>query len=103
MTNEEALKLAELKLGKFKKRMKIFGSSEDDSLKEILAASFLRLNSLIYPTNPENDLTFIELVFERSRYVYNDSLEFFEANYQSDILACSLKYAEVSDDDTSEL
>lgn len=102
MTEEQALELAQLKLEKFKKRMKIFGSSEDDSLKEILATSFLRLNSLIYPTNPEHDLTFIELVFERSRYAYNDSLEFFEINFQSDILAQSLKYAEVSDD-TSEL
>lgn len=102
MTEERAVELAQLKLENFKKRMKIFGTSEDDSLKEILAASFLRLNSLIYPTNPENDLSFIELVFERSRYVYNDSLEFFEINFQSDILAQSLKYAEVSDD-TSEL
>ncbi|EGO2806215.1 hypothetical protein DW622_04950 [Enterococcus faecalis] len=71
--------------------MKIFGTSEDESLTEILAASFLRLDSLINPVKPESDLTFIELVFERSRYSYNDSLEFFETNFQPDILAQSLK------------
>ena len=75
MTNEQALELASLNLEKFKKRMKIFGTSEDESLTEILAA-FLRLDSLINPVKPESDLTFIELVFERSRYSYNDSLEF---------------------------
>ena len=75
MTNEQALELANLNLEKFKKRMKIFGTSEDESLTEILAAS-LRLDSLINPVKPESDLTFIELVFERSRYAYNDSLEF---------------------------
>jgi len=100
MTNEQALELANLNLEKFKKRMKIFGTSEDESLIEILAASFLRLDSLINPVKPKSDLTFIELVFERSRYAYNDSLEFFETNFQPDILAQSLKYAEVFNDDT---
>ncbi|EKF8800295.1 hypothetical protein PKB70_002133 [Enterococcus faecalis] len=100
MTNEQALELANLNLEKFKKRMKIFGTSEDESLTEILSASFLRLDSLINPVKPESDLTFIELVFERSRYAYNDSLEFFETNFQPDILAQSLKYAEVFNDDT---
>ena len=38
MTNEQALELASLNLEKFKKRMKIFGTSEDESLTEILAA-----------------------------------------------------------------
>ncbi|WP_368552538.1 hypothetical protein [Enterococcus faecalis] len=100
MTNEQALELASLNLEKFKKRMKIFGTSEDESLTQILAASFLRLDSLIDPVDPKNDFSFIELVFERSRYSYNDSLEFFETNFQPDILAQSLKYAEVFNDDT---
>jgi hypothetical protein len=39
-----------------------------------------------------------ELVIERSRYVYNDSLEFFNDNFQSELMAVSLaNYEEGAD------
>ena len=83
--------LAKDHLESFKKRMKIFGTSEDENLESILSASFLRINQLIGPYDPTDDLNFVELVFERSRYAYNDSIEYFEGNFQSFILDYSLQ------------
>ncbi|GGI64739.1 hypothetical protein ACFQOY_13675 [Enterococcus alcedinis] len=91
MNKEQANELATKELANFKKRMKIFGKSEDENLENILSASFMRINQLVGPYDANNDLNFIELVFERSRYAYNDSIEYFEGNFQSFILDYSLQ------------
>ena len=86
-------------LMKFKRRMHL-GDYEDENLKGILEKS---ANALI-ETCGEYDMSdgaFEELVFERSRYVYNDALEFFEDNFLSDINKLILKNAfeEFGDED----
>lgn len=91
LDREQANELATKELDNFKKRMKIFGTSEDENLENILSASFVRISQLVGPYDPNNDLNFIELVFERSRYAYNDSIEYFEGNFQSFILDYSLQ------------
>lgn len=91
MNRERAIELAEEELENFKKRMKIFGTSEDENLENILSASFIRIDQLIGPYDENDDLNFIELVFERSRYAYNDSIEYFEGNFQSFILDYSFQ------------
>lgn len=91
LNKEQANELADDQLDSFKKRMKIFGTSEDKNLKNILSASFVRINQLVGPYDANNDLNFIELVFERSRYAYNDSIEYFEGNFQAFILDYSLQ------------
>lgn len=85
-------------LQKFKKRMKIFHSAEDDNLKDILAASKQDILSLVGST-AESDPRTTELIMERSRYVYNDSLEFFYDNFQQHIFDLSLGYAAYLDGD----
>lgn len=75
---------------------------EDGNLKNILEASYYDLldkcgNYDIY------DKRFKELVFERSRYVYNDALEYFDTNFLSQINSLAIKKAiESSDSDESE-
>ena len=91
LDREQANELATKELDNFKKRMKIFGTSEDENLESILSVSFVRISQLVGPYDPNNDLNFIELVFERSRYAYNDSIEYFEGNFQSFILDYSLQ------------
>ena len=91
LDREQANELATKELDNFKKRMKIFGTSEDENLENILSSSFVRISQLVGPYDPNNDLNFIELVFERSRYAYNDSIEYFEGNFQSFILDYSLQ------------
>lgn len=86
-------------LTKFKNRMHL-GDFEDDNLKDILnkSATALIIDCGDYDMT---DGAFEELVFERSRYVYNDALEFFEDNFLSEINKLSLRKAlgEMSESD----
>lgn len=90
----------EVLLEKFKKRMKIFHSAEDDYLKDILNASQMEIHSKVGLAAIDDPRT-TELIMERSRYVYNDSLEFFYDNFQQPILDLSLEYATYLDGDDS--
>lgn len=63
----------------FKDKMHL-GDFEDDNLKSILSASVDVLKRVCGQYDME-DRAFKELVFERSRYVYNDALEYFEDNF----------------------
>lgn len=82
----------------FKLRLKLDGNDEDVNLKFILEAS---VEDLISKTG-EYDITvskrFKELVFERSRYVYNDALEFFDTNFISQIANLSIMNSGVVSD-----
>ena len=71
-------------LVEFKERMHL-GDHEDDNLKRILSASNKALIRSCGDYDINNEETFKELVFERSRYVYNDALEYFNSNFLSEI------------------
>lgn len=73
----------------FKERMHL-GDFEDDNLKDILSASFEDLKETCGDYDL-SDRTFKELVFERSRYVYNDALEYFEENFLTRINTLSMR------------
>ena len=64
----------------FKQRMHL-GDYEDDNLERILSASNQALQRMCGNYDVEKDEVFKELVFERSRYVYNDALEYFDTNF----------------------
>lgn len=78
-------------LKEFKERMKL-GEFEDENLMRILQASYddLRDKCGNYDIS---DNRFKELVFERSRYVYNDALEYFDENFLSQINSLGIKKA----------
>ena len=78
--------------------MHISHSSEDDSLKQILEESKLYITSKT--GLDENDKRAKTLIFSRARYVYNDSLEFFENNFLGEILG--LSFENYKGDDASE-
>ncbi|VXC08012.1 conserved hypothetical protein [Bacillus sp. 349Y] len=82
--------VSEKLLPEFKDRMHISHGAEDDNLKRILEASITNLQRLCGSFDVFSDPEAKELVFERSRYVYNDSLEFFENNFLGQILSLSL-------------
>ncbi len=87
----------------FKSRMRIFHGADDENLKNILESSKAAIKRWCGSediTKPE----IRELIIERSRYVYNDSLEFFNENFLSELMAVSLSnYVEedVSDEETN--
>lgn len=68
----------------FKERMHLEGD-EDANLGRILSASEKELKRICGDYDIEQDEVFKELVFERSRYVYNDALEYFNKNFLTEI------------------
>jgi hypothetical protein len=79
-------------LKEFKERMHL-GDDEDTNLKRILSASLVSLTKTCGDYDILVDEDFKELVFERSRYVYNDALEYFNTNFISEINNLSLRKA----------
>lgn len=96
ITNEE--------LKEFKKRMRLEDNDEDENLTRILSASFFSLKNDCGDYDMTNE-SFKELVFERSRYVYNDALEYFNTNFLSQInslgVAKALEEIKVGDPDAT--
>lgn len=71
-------------LQEFKDRMHL-DDYEDDNLTRILKASHADLTKICGDHDIETDERFKELVFERSRYAYNDALEYFYNNFLTQI------------------
>lgn len=76
-------------LGTFKERMKIFHNAEDANLSRMLTSSEKAILDLT-DSFDSSDSRVEELILERSRYLYNDQVEFFFANFQGEILELSL-------------
>ena len=77
-------------LNDFKARMKISHTAEDRMLIDILETSYVDIKGLVGMFDIDKFKQGRELVFERSRYVYNDTLEFFYDNFQQRIMDISL-------------
>ena len=84
-------------IDQFKLRIKLDGNDEDSNLQMILENS---ISDLLISCGPnytiESNKTFRELVFERSRYVYNDAVEFFDNNFINQITKLNLTSEEVT-------
>jgi hypothetical protein len=80
-------------LNEFKQRMRFDGDHEDGNLIRILNASVEDLTQKCGKYDVNTNEVFKELVFERSRYVYNDALEFFNANFLTQINSLAMAKA----------
>ena len=84
-------------IDKFKLRIKLDGNDEDSNLKMILENS---ISDLLISCGPsytiEENKNFSELVMERSRYVYNDAVEFFDNNFINQITKLNLTSEELT-------
>lgn len=72
-------------LVQLKERLHISHGSEDENLKRILSSSIANLTGRCGEFDIYTNERAKELVFERVRYVYNDSVEFFDKNFLSEI------------------
>lgn len=70
----------------FKDYTKISHDTEDKFLKTLLLKSYLNIESRFGKFDLYNDLVGQDLVFARTRYAYEDQLEFFNDNYRDDLL-----------------
>ncbi len=68
--------------------------NEDDNLKSLLSSSVIAIKKSCGPFeisgNTDIDIQARELVFERTRYAYNDALEYFKENFLSEITSLGL-------------
>ncbi|MEB7433340.1 phage head-tail adapter protein [Bacillus sp. JR_15] len=77
-------------LSEFKDYTKISHDTEDEYLKNLLKKSYSNLVSRFGEFNIYEDLEGQDLVFARSRYAYEDLLEYFNDNYQDDLISFGL-------------
>ncbi|SEQ23524.1 hypothetical protein SAMN05216232_1986 [Virgibacillus subterraneus] len=81
-------------VNEFKSRMHISHSGEDDNLKRLLSFSVSAIVSSCgqfdISGTTETDNRAKELVFERTRYAYNDAVEYFEDNFLSEITSLGI-------------
>lgn len=85
----------------FKDRMHL-DDDEDGNLLRILKASHADLIRICGGYDISSDEVFKELVFERSRYAYNDALEYFYTNFLTQINNLNLSKALEGDDNETE-
>lgn len=85
----------------FKNRNRIFYNFEDERIKNDLEMSFEDIKYKCGEFDIEENLLGRELVYERTRYVFNDKLEEFHNNFLSSIVQLQILNMEVSDDGTS--
>ena len=88
MPNEITVEL----LAEFKERMKL-SDDEDNNLTRILKASVEDLLDKCGDYDVHTSERFKELVFERSRYAYNDAIEYFNDNFLSQITTLAISKA----------
>lgn len=71
--------------------------NEDSNLKQLLSFSITKIKSVCgeFDIYGEKDIDLMgkELVFERTRYAYNDALEYFDDNFLSQITSLGLSIA----------
>lgn len=84
-------------LNEFKARMRIFHDSEDYDIIQQLEDSKAAIIALIGDFDPAEFVQGKELIFERTRYVRNEALEYFNANFQNAILDASIELIGVDD------
>lgn len=79
-------------LQQFKDRMHITHDAEDSNLQELLSFSVAYVEDKCGAFDFENKQA-KELVFERTRFAYNDALEYFEDSFSSEIHSLGFQLA----------
>ncbi|MDT2690752.1 phage gp6-like head-tail connector protein [Enterococcus gallinarum] len=80
-------------IDEYKARFRIFHSSEDADIGEQLESGFSDIKSLIGTFDPSEYKKGKELVYERTRYLRNEALEYFYDNFQTMIMDASIDLA----------
>ncbi|MBA8761719.1 phage gp6-like head-tail connector protein [Staphylococcus coagulans] len=74
-----------------KRRLKIFHTFEDKHIQSLLEQSYEDIKHRCQEFDMEKNKRGSELVYERTRYAYNDSLEFFHDNFLGQITSFALE------------
>ncbi len=84
-------------LEEFKGRYNFFHDGQDGDFKRLLSYSISyvkwKCGEFTAGGDEETDKLATELVLERTRYAYNDALEYFEENFRSEIFSLGIEMA----------
>lgn len=80
-------------LQEFKDRMHFTHNNEDSNLQKLLSFSISAITDMVGAFDIDENNGAKELVLERTRYAYNDALEYFDKNFASQITRVQLKIA----------
>lgn len=90
-------------LEEFKSRLHISHSSEDKNLTRMLSSSLAyvedKCGAFKMDGSANVDKRARELVLERTRYAYNEALEYFEDNYLSEITSLGIDLLDGDNDE----
>lgn len=88
------MSVTEENVNEFKARMRVYHDHEDNRLKSMLDNSYAFLANKCGDFSMDAPNEGKELVFERTRYVYHDAVEYFDENYQSMVMNFMLRNLE---------
>ncbi|MBC8682214.1 phage gp6-like head-tail connector protein [Staphylococcus pseudintermedius] len=80
-----------------KQRLKIFHTFEDEHIQSLLEQSCEDIRYRCQEFDMDKNKRGAELVYERTRYAYNDSLEFFHENFLGQITSFALENMKETD------
>lgn len=80
-----------------KQRLKIFHTFEDEHIKQLLNESYEDIKSRCQEFDMDDNYQGATLVYERTRYAYNDALEYFHDNFLGPITSFALDNMEEVD------
>ena len=77
-------------INEYKARFRIFHSSEDTAIGVQLEDSYTAIKSIVGTFEPSEFSQGKELVYERTRYLRNEALEYFYENFSTSIMDASI-------------
>ncbi|AKG74367.1 hypothetical protein [Salinicoccus halodurans] len=83
--------ITENHVAEMKRRLTLFHSYEDKHIKSLLEKSYADIQYRCQAFDMDKSDRGAELVYERTRYAYNDSLEFFDENFLSNVTSFALE------------
>ncbi|WP_217983455.1 phage gp6-like head-tail connector protein [Staphylococcus nepalensis] len=89
--------IADEHVEEMKRRLKIFHTAENKHIESLLKQSYKDISYRCQSFVMGESLRGTELVYERTRYAYNDLLEYFHENFISQITSFALENMEEED------
>lgn len=83
--------ITQTQVDEMKRRLKIFHTFEDEHIKSLLEQSYEDMKYRCQDFVVGENIRGTELVYERTRYAYNDALEYFHENFLPQITSFALE------------
>lgn len=84
----------EMLVVKLKRRMKIVYKTEDDHLEDLIRSSYTDIVTKV-GSDDLSDARITEMIVERAKYAYDDSIEFFDIHFFGQLLNLTHDYGGV--------